>query len=222
MKTLTILLSLTLCLSSALAADSIVGKNGETLSFEHRSTVSATSDVRADVEYNTTGTMDTPATLGGDVDFWGSDFVARWTNDTGADVTVIEFGWPTAGWWSQSWRVWITDVMPEAPWSATDYSGSFVSVNEDPTAYPPNPYTYIDVADQDIVIPADGTMYFGYSSTGMAGQVSGTASPTWSWLDDVWDNDNDYDRTTILQFKGTLGTVAIESQSFSNVKALYR
>jgi hypothetical protein len=155
-----------------------------------------------DVEYSTAGAMDAPATQGGDVDGWGTDFLARWVNTTGRDVLLEEFGWPCGGWWAQSWFVWIQADLPPGPWGFQHY-GSFVPTLEDDTLYPPNLYTYVDVADRGIVVPAGAAMLFGYSNPGMAGQILHNGVDTWSWMDGQWDNDGAYNRTTIMQFRGS-------------------
>jgi hypothetical protein len=155
-----------------------------------------------DVEYSTTGAMDTPATQGGDRDGWGSDFITRWHNDTGRDVLIEEFGWPCGGWWSQFWYVWIRDTLPAAPWGL-EYYGSFVALSEDETAYPPGVYTYVDISAEGIVIPAGATMYFGYGNPGMGGHILFNGVETWSWLDGPWDMDGDFGRTAVMQFRGS-------------------
>ncbi len=155
----------------------------------------------ADVEYNTTGTMNHPATQGGDYMDWGSDFLARWDNDTGHDVLLQEFGWPCGGWWSQFWFVWITDTLPEGPFNF-QYHGSFVAASASETEYPPRTYTYIDVSEEDMVVPAGASMYFGYGNPGMGGQINHNGVTTWSYLDGSWDMDSDFGRTAVMQFKG--------------------
>jgi hypothetical protein len=165
------------------------------------------ASLAADVQYSTTGAMDTPATLGGDRDGWGTEFITRWDNLTGADVIIEEFGWPCGGWWSQFWYVWITDTLPADPYTL-EYYGSFVAVSEDDTEWPPSIYTYVDVSEEGIVVPAGASMYFGYGNPGMGGQISFNGIETFSWLDDAWDLDGDYGRTAVMQFKGTFGIVS--------------
>jgi len=161
----------------------------------------------ADVEYSTTGALDTPATLGGDRDGWGTEFVARWTNTTGADVILEELAWPCGGWWAQFWYVWISDALPPNPWTL-EYHGTFVPASEDDTEWPPSTYTYVDVSGEGIVVPAGASMVFGYSNPGMGGQIGFNGTETWSWLDDGWDMDGDFGRTAVLQFKGSFGATA--------------
>jgi hypothetical protein len=161
----------------------------------------------SDVEYSTAGAMDTPATLGGDRDGWGTEFVTRWDNDTGQDVVLEEFGWPCGGWWAQFWYVWITDTIPDDPYTL-EYYGTFVSESDDDTEWPPSTYTYVDVSEEGIVVPAGASMYFGYSNPGMAGQVAFNGVETFSWFEDAWDLDGDFGRTTILQFRGSFAVTA--------------
>jgi FlgD Ig-like domain len=166
----------------------------------------------ADVEYSTTGVMDTPATMGGDRDGWGTEFITCWDNTTGNDVTIDEFGWPCGGFWSQFWYVWITDNLPVDPYTLQFY-GSFVATSEDDTEWPPSQYTYIDMSDENIVIPAGATMYFGYGNPGMGGQIGFNGVETWSWLDDNWDMDGDFGRTAVMQFKGTFALASVEEDT---------
>ncbi|MEZ4388207.1 MAG: FlgD immunoglobulin-like domain containing protein [Candidatus Krumholzibacteriia bacterium] len=172
----------------------------------------AASALAADVEFSTTGAMDTPATLGGDRDGWGTDFITRWDNQTGRDVTIEEFGWPCGGWWSQFWYVWITDTLPEDPYTL-EFHGSFVAASEDDTEWPPSLYTYVDVSGEGLVVPAGASMYFGYGNPGMGGQIGFNGVQTYSWLDDAWDMDGDFGRTAVMQFRGSFGTVAVDRRT---------
>jgi len=226
MKKLPLLLSFLLLLaltsSSAIAADGVTGKNGETTPMSDRGATQPVSrDVRTDVEYSTTGTMDTPATLGGDREGWGTDFITRWTNDTGNDVAITEFGWPCGGFWSQFWYVWISDTMPADPYTL-EFFGSFVATSEDDLEWPPSQYTYIDMTDEGIIIPEGATMYFGYGNPGMGGQIAFNGVETYSWLEDVWDMDGDFGRTAVMQFRGEFASVPVEGQTLTGVKGLFR
>ena len=182
-------------------------------------TLIAVTATAADVEYSTTGAMDTPATLGGDRDGWGTEFVTRWDNTTGADVTLEEFGWPCGGWWAQFWYVWITDELPVNPWTL-EYYGSFTPTSPDDTEWPPSVYSYIDVSDEGIIIPAGASMYFGYSNPGMGGQIGFNGVETWSWLDEQWDLDSDFNRTAVMQFKGSFAVTAVDDETPASVVGL--
>jgi len=208
--------------SSLFAGEMVVtGKNGQMMDLTPSETTPTPSLVRAMVEYNTAGALDTPATAAGDRDGWGTEFVTRWDNTTGEDITIVEFGWPCAGWWANFWYVWITTQLPADPYTL-EYYGSFVAAIEDDTAYPPGLYTYIDMTAEEIIIPAGASMFFGYGNPGLAGQVYGTNAETFSWYEDAWETDNSYNRTTILQFKGEPTAVSVHSKSFDSVKAIYR
>jgi hypothetical protein len=220
MKTLPLLLVLLLVLATAAHAG-ITGKQGQTAPSTPNTPTATISGVRADVEYSTTGALDTPATMGGDVDGWGSDFITRWHNDTGADVAIVEFGWPCGGFWARFWYVWITDTLPADPYTLELY-GTFVAASEDDTEWPPSQYTYVDVSGEGIVIPEGATMYFGYGNPGMGGQIAFNGVETYSYLDDGWDLDGDFGRTAVLQFKGDLASVPVEARTLSRVKALFR
>lgn len=156
----------------------------------------------ADVEYSTTGALGTPATQGGDRDGWGTDFITRWDNTTGRDVAIEEFGWPCGGWWAQFWYVWIIDSLPSNPYTLQHY-GSFVAASEDETEYPPSVYTYVDMRNEGIVVPAGASMYFGYGNPGMGGQIPANGVATYSWYEDAWDMDGNFGRTAVMQFKGS-------------------
>lgn len=222
-KTAIVLTALLLVITSSSSASNfgVSGKNGETCQINPTTLAATASSVRAVVEYNTAGAIDTPATQGGDREGWGTEFITRWDNNTGQDIVLEEFGWPCGGWWSNFWYVWITSELPEDPYTLQFY-GSFVAASEDDLEYPPSLYTYIDVSEEGILIPAGASMYFGYGNPGMAGQVLGSSAATYSWYEEMWDNDNAYNRTTILQFKGNPYVVPVDAVSFGSVKALFR
>jgi len=98
--------------------------------------------------------------------------------------------------------VWISDTLPIDPYTL-QYYGSFVAASEDDTEWPPSTYTYVDMHDEGIVIPAGASMYFGYGNPGMGGQIATNGVATYSWLDDGWDLDSDFGRTAVMQFKGS-------------------
>jgi len=204
-------------ISSAIATEEgLIGKKGETIPSSSNLRFHNSSEVTADVMFNTAGTMDISATQGGDYEGWGTHFIGRWTNSTGEGVSVSEFGWPCGGFWVASWYVWISETLPGAP-GTQDFKGSFLAASEDETEYPPSLYTYVDVANEGIEIPAGSTMYFGYSNPGMGGQITTNGVETWSWYDGIWDSDSAYNRTAVLQFKGNfISTSGVED----DVKAM--
>jgi len=209
-----------LAAAPVLAAEGICGKHGETLPVIDNPIPPVNSGMRADVEYNTAGAIDAPATLGGSADGWGYYFITAWTNTTGQDVTLAEFGWPCGGPGPVDWVVWITAGMPGAPGTET-FGGLWTPANPDGVTYPPTTYSYIDVSASAITIPAGATFYFGYENPGIGGQVSYNGVMTWAWYMGAWDADDAWGRTAVLQFKGNFGGVATQSATFSQVKALF-
>lgn len=212
-----------LCIASlAVAADhTVVGKNGETLPYVDQPAVPGDGGTRADVEYNTAGAIDAPATTGGSSDGWGEYFITAWANLTGQDVYIAEFGWPCGGAGPVDWVVWVTDgSLPGAPGSQ-NFSGQFTPASGDPDELPPTTYTYIDVSDAGVVVPADQVMYFGYQNPGIGGQIDFNGTDTWAWYFGAWDPDAGWGRTAVLQFKGNYDVVPTQSQSLTNIKALF-
>jgi len=222
MKKLTLILAILAIASMSFALDNtVIGKNGETGTYVAPMDTPAGDQTRSDVEYNTTGAMDTPADLGGSADGWGTHFITAWVNMTGQDVTIAEFGWPCGGPVDAMWMAWITDgAMPGAPGTET-FSGVFTPASPDPDTIPPAPYTYIDVAAAGIVVPDGMVLFFGYENPGIGGQTSANGVETYAWYDGGWDPDSGWGRTAVLQFHGSFGGVAAESTSLSAVKALF-
>lgn len=223
MKKLMLLLAILAIASLSLAADmGVVGKKGQTLPIIDQPAQPAQPAYRSDVEFNTTGTMDAPADLGGSADGWGAYFIASWANLSGQDVYVAEFGWPCGGPGMAEWVVWITNgAMPGAPGTQI-FTGSFDPASDDPDTIPPSPYSYIDVSGAGIVIPDGMVMFFGYQNPGIGGQISANGTETWAWYDGMWDPDSGWGRTAVLQFHGNYEGVANEASSLSAVKALFR
>ncbi|MEZ4386622.1 MAG: hypothetical protein R3D98_03435 [Candidatus Krumholzibacteriia bacterium] len=219
---LSLLLAMVLLASLSLAADEgIVGKKGQTLPIVNQPAAPAGPQMRADVEYSTTGALDTPAALGGSATGWGSHFIASWANLTGQDVFLAEFGWPCGGQGPVDWVVWLTaGSLPGAPGTQT-FSGTFTPASSDDVTLPPAVYSYIDVSGAGIVVPPDMVMYFGYENPGLGGQISYNGVDTWAWYDNLWDPDSGWGRTAVLQFKGNFGGVATEPTSLSRIKAIF-
>ncbi len=124
---------------------------------------------------------------------------------------IEEFGWPCGGWWSQFWYVWITDTLPDDPYTLQFY-GSFVATSEDDTEWPPSLYTYVDMVGEGIVVPAGASMYFGYGNPGMAGRSRSTASNLLLARRRL-DMDGDFGRTAVMQFKGSFAPVSVEDRT---------
>ena len=222
MKKITLLIAvLAMVAVAALAADEgIVGKKGQTLPVQDLPAQPAGGGTRADVEYNTAGAIDAPATTGGSWDGWGSYFITNWFNNTGQDVTLVEFGWPCGGPGPVDWVVWITEGLPGAPGTET-FSGQFTPASGDPDEFPPSTYSYVDVSASGVMIPADATFYFGYENPGIGGQVDFNGVDTWAWWEGAWDPDSGWSRTAVLQFKGNYGGIATDQMTYSQVKTLF-
>ena len=218
-KLLTIIGILALMASGVLAADGVCGKEGQTLPVQDNP-AQGNSGTRADVEWNTTGTIDGPATTGGSADGWGPYFITAWTNDTGQDVSIIEFGWPCGGPGPVDWYVWISETLP-GPVGTETFNGQWTPASSDPDEFPPSTYSYIDVTAADIMIPTGATFYFGYENPGIGGQITANGVDTWAWYNGAWDPDASWGRTAVLQFKGTFGGVPVQTTTLSQVRSLF-
>ena len=115
-------------------------------------------------------------------------------------IGVVLFLGPATG--AYGWLVW-TNVgglnAPAGDATTADYYGSFTPVDPNPKTFPPTTYTYIDISAQNIVIPAGNYFCIGYDVTGNGGQTSFNGVDTWAWYGSVWDPDQGWSRTAILQ-----------------------
>jgi hypothetical protein len=207
----------------ALAAQGMVGKNGETVPVTN-APAQGGSTILSDVWYNTTGVLDGAATLGGSDTGWGPYFIATWVNDTGMDVTLTEFGWPcNGGGGTALWYYWLSETLPGAVGTA-HVTGLYTIVNPSPDEFPPSTYSYADVSAEGLVVPAGNRIYWGYAvpAPGIGGQVNFNGVVTWAWYLGAWDPDSDWGRTAVLQLKGTTGVIANDNASLSQVKSLFR
>jgi hypothetical protein len=219
MRNLLLLLACACLTTIAFAADGVVGKDGSTLPVIDNPQVNG-SRVPADVEYNTTGTIDGAATLGGSATGWGTYFLAQWTNGTGAAVVLVEFGWPCGGPGPVDWVVWTGAALPGAPGTQT-FGGLFTPASADDITFPPPIYSYIDVTAANIVVPAGSTIYFGYENPGLGGQISANGVTTWAWYEGGWDPDSGWSRTAVLQLKANYAGVPAQPSTLSQIKALF-
>ena len=219
MRTFLLLLACTCLTTLAFAADGVVGKDGSTLPVIDKPQDNA-SRVPADVEYNTTGTIDGAATTGGSATGWASHFITAWTNGTGLDVELVEFGWPCGGPGPVDWMVWMGAGLPGAPGTQT-FTGQWTPASADATTNPPPIYSYIDVSAANIVVPAGMTIFFGYENPGIGGQITDNGVDTWGWYEGAWDPDGPWGRTDVLQLKANYVGVAAEPSTLSEIKALF-
>jgi hypothetical protein len=187
----------------------------------------APSGVRADFEYNTGGYIDFVPDLGGSSDGWGEWFITTVHNNTGEQLHLKEFGFPCAGppTGDYGWLVW-TDVggmvPPAGDATTADHYGSFTPVDPNPETWPPTVYTYVDVSARAILIPVGAYFCFGYDNTGMGGQTGFNGVDTWSWYNNMWDPDQGWGRTDILQIKADYFTTPIDQTTWGVIKAFYR
>ena len=208
----------------AMAAQGVIGKDGQTAPVTNAPAQSGPLTLDYDVFYNTAGALDAPAALGGSDTGWGPYFIATWVNSTGQDVTLTEFGWPcNGGGGTAMWYYWLSETLP-GPVNTAHATGTFTIVNPSPTELPPSTYSYADVSGAGLVVPAGSRIYWGYAVPvpGIGGQVSFNGTVTWAWYLGAWDPDDAWGRTAVLQLKGTFGVVANETTSLSQVKSLFR
>ncbi len=179
----------------------------------------------ADFEYNSGGAMGTVPTTGGSSSGWGEWFVVSILNDSGQDILLMELGFPCCGppTGADGWLVW-TDVgglnPPAGDASTADYSGAFTPLDPAPDTFPPITYTYIDVSAEDIVIANGAYFCIGYDVTGNGGQVDFNGVDTWSWYGGVWDSDQAWSRTDILEVSADYDT-ALERNTWGSIKATF-
>lgn len=177
--------------------------------------------------YNTGGSLDFVPDMGGSATGWAEWFVTTVYNDSGHDLYLIEFGFPCGGpaTGPYGWLVWLllpAIQPPPGPAETALFYGAFTPTSPDPNTIPPTIYSYVDVTDVSIVIPADTYFCFGYDNTGMGGMTSFNGVQTWGWYGGVWDPDSGWGRTAILQVKASFtNPIATEPITWGNVKALY-
>lgn len=215
---------LTLALAPAFA--DTASKDGSP-AIENPGDINFPSPTRTDYEYNTGGTIDFVPTTGGSHDGWGEWFIGTVFNDTGQDVTLVEFGFPCCGPPTEEygWLVWTNVggfVPPAGDAYTAEYHGSYTPVDPNPDTFPPTVYTHIDVSGAGIVFAAGTYLCFGYDNTGNGGQTDFNGVDTWAWYTGMWDPDQSWGRTAILQIKGDFGATPVDDTTWGAVKALFR
>ena len=224
MKKLFIILSI--CLIASIASGAVVDKIGTDVPTKP-ATIQGSESSRDDWVYNTGGSEDFVPTLQGSGDGWGEWFITTVMNDTGGDLYLTELGFPCSGPATEEygWVVWVGlggMVAPAGDAYTADFYGSFTPVEPDPNV-DPRAYTYIDISDVNIVIPAGTYFCFGYDNTGLGGQTEANGVETYAWYQGAWDPDSGWGRTAILQVKANFeGSVATHGATWSQVKTLYR
>ncbi len=177
----------------------------------------------ADFEYNSGGAMGTVPTTGGSADGWGEWFIVSILNDSGQEITLVELGFPCGGpaTGDYGWVVW-TDVgglnAPTGEASTADNFGAFTPVDPSPDTY--DTYTYVDVSAENVVI-ADGAYFcVGYDNTGIGGQVDFNGVDTWSWYEGVWDSDQAWGRTDLIEVSANFAQ-ALQQHTWGAIKATF-
>jgi hypothetical protein len=178
----------------------------------------------ADYEYNSGGTMGITPTAKGSSTGWGEWFVVSILNDSGHDIVLSQLGFPCSGpeTGDYGWLVW-TNVgglnAPSGNATTADFYGSFIPAISDPTADPYD-YTYIDVSSEGIVVASGDYFCIGYDNTGLGGQVAFTGVDTWSWYGNVWDTDQSWNRTDVMEVTADYYT-ALSRNSWGSIKASF-
>jgi len=184
------------------------------------------SGARYDFAYNTGGALDFVPTTGGSFDGWGEWFITTVFNDSGMDLILTEFGFPCGGppTGSHGWVVWTGAagyVAPAGDAFTAEYFGAFTPFDPDPTTFPPTTYTYVDVSAENIVIASDTYFTFGYDNTGTGGQTDFNGVDTWAWYFGMWDPDQSWGRTAILQVKANYFGTPVQDSSWGAIKSMF-
>ena len=228
MKKLFVIVALIALVVAPALADT-ASKTGEPATPKAPTVTNPPDHPRADFEYNTGGYLDFIPETGGSSTGWGEYFCTTILNDAGCDLTLIELGFPCCGPMTDvfGWLVWtgVGGMMaPPYPYSTCDFTGAFTPVDPAPDTFPPTVYTYIDITGEGIVIP-DGTYFsIGYDVTGTGGQTAFNGVDTYADYGGMWDPDQGWGRTAIMQVLGNCGTEPTPTQdsTWGTIKAIYQ
>jgi hypothetical protein len=223
-RLLLLVAALALVAAPAFAVD-YAGKNSTQPMQRHSGPANVPSHVRAFFEYNTGGTIDFVPDLGGSATGWAEWSIAFVTNSTGQDLLLTELSWPSGGPPSGAygWLVWLNQSTLPGPAQTAQYYGPYTPNDPNPTTFPPTTYTYIDVTASNMVWLDGTTLCWGFDNTGMQGMTSFNGVDTWGWYGGIWDGDQAYGRTAILQIKADInGPVPTEPTNWGLIKSLYK
>ncbi len=176
----------------------------------------------ADFEYSTAGTMGTVPDLGGSSTGWGEWFITSILNDSGHDLLLTQISIPCCGpaTGDYGWIVW-TDVggltPPAGDATTADYHGPFTPVDPSSSTLPPVTYTDIDISAAGVVIPSGNYFCVGYDVTGNGGQIAFNGVDTWSWYSGMWDSDQGWGRTDIIDVYANFDT-ALTRDTWASIK----
>jgi len=178
-----------------------------------------------DFEYSTAGSMGFVPTTGGSNDGWGEWFITSVQNNSGYDIALTQMAFPCCGDASDSygWVIWVDVgglVAPAGDVGTCDYHGPYTPVDPGPGTFPPTVYTYVDISAENVIIPDGNYFCFGYDNTDTGGQIDFNGVDTWSWYEGVWDSDQGWSRTDIIEIYGNYYT-ALEHSTWGAIKSTF-
>ncbi|MDM7994046.1 MAG: hypothetical protein QUS11_12145 [Candidatus Fermentibacter sp.] len=179
-----------------------------------------------DFEYNTGGTIGLLPTSVGSNTGWAEYFIVPVQNTTGQDLAIQELRFPCCGPATSNygWVVWtgLSGLVPPSgdPTSAEYYGPFTPAIPSGSSAGDITEYTVVDVSASDIVIPAGGFWCFGYDNTMLGGQTSFNGVVTYGWYGGVWDSDEPWGRTDLLEFAANYAS-ALNSATWAEIKTQF-
>lgn len=188
--------------------------------------VAGLASAQFDFEYNTSGTIGLLPTYVGSSDGWAEYFIVPVQNTTGQALAIKEFRFPCCGPTTSAygWVVWtgLTGMVPPSGDPTTaGYYGSFTpAIPTGGVAGDITEYTIVDVSAAGIVIPAGGYWCFGYDNTMLGGQIASNGVVTYGWYEGVWDPDDSWGRTDLLEFAADYVT-ALNSATWAEIKTQF-
>lgn len=185
---------------------------------------------RADVEFNTGGSMFFAPTTNGSASGWSYYIEHIWSNTTGFPLMLLELGFPTNEYSTDPIAIpvdWTVDLDNSNIFSiadpytyAWDGLGTFTPVGIIDTS-PPTEYTVVDVSGEGLVLDMGQSMIWGYENAGLCGQTDFNGEITYGLYQGFWDDDSLYGRTALQQFTADYAGTAAEDATLSQVKSLY-
>lgn len=237
MKRIVVLLAVGLgvLLVGGASADSPITKDGlERTSRPGAEAVDAPENTRVDwipVTFNTGGTWFQTPDLTGSASGWASYFLHVYTHFPGPELWLTDFWYPTNTYSTDPVSMpvdWVVDIGNDDVLSILDpYThywsliGSFTPEGALDTV-PPDTYTHIELPDLTHRLASGESMVWGYENAGLAGMTEYGGETTYGWFYGVWEPDDFYGRTALMQFRGEYWQmVPVEGSSLSRVKSLY-
>lgn len=179
-----------------------------------------------DFEYNTSGSIGMLPTYVGSNTGWAEYFIVPVHNTTGQDLLIQELRFPCCGPTTSTygWVVW-TDlaslVPPSGGPTSADYYGPFTpAIASGGVAGDITEYTIVDVSASNIVIPSGAYWCFGFDNTMLGGQIAYNGVITYGWYGGVWDPDDAWGRTDLLEFAADFET-SLDQQTWAEIKTQF-